>query len=163
MKELLDIYLEKRVKEMLVYGKSFDEKFKTYRDKAALLSEADIPDKELIKRLEEDNFELMATHKDFENISTEIEVILDIYKKTRQELPEGYKNIVKDIEGYTEPRRSNIYTFVVENGELVEREKGILKVRLKMVKESQAYKDLEKIREAEETEETKEAPKKKKK
>lgn len=143
MKKLTDIYLVNRLKELLIYQKVFKEFLKEFNEKEKQLKEkGEEPIKE---NIEEDSFKLLVLMEDGKKVAMEIEIIVELYRKTKQELPKEYEEITSKIEGFKEEKRSNLFTFVVDGDKLAEREKGLLKNRLKLTKASETYQYFNKV------------------
>lgn len=139
MKELTDIILVNRLKDLLVYKEHFVNKLRELNDKVGLLKEEGVSLEGIAEKLERERFELILLRDDTTKVAMEVEVIVELYKKTKQEFPEEYKTLTDSIEGYKEVKRSELFTFVIDSGQLVEREKGLIKTKLDLTKKSEEY------------------------
>lgn len=139
MKELIDKYLVQRLRDLVVYKDHFTNLTQTFNDKVGKLKEDKLSEQEINSKLEEDSFELIVLRDDLMKTASEIEIIVELYKKTQQELPEEYTEITSKIPDFKEGNRLSIFTFVVDGGKVVEREKGLLKTKLEFTRKSEVY------------------------
>lgn len=139
MKELIDTYLVTRTQELLVYRDHLNKKSKEYNDKVGSMKEGGMNVEDIGKKLEEENFELIVLLDDLKKVAMEVEILIELYRKTKTEIPQEYKEIVAKIPDYKENKRIDLFTFVVDGGQVIEREKGLLKTKLDLTKRSEAY------------------------
>lgn len=139
MKELIDKYLVQRLKDLMVYKDHFTNKNRLFNDKIGELKEAKKEDADINSLVEEESFELIVLKDDLLKTAAEIEIIVELYKKTNEELPQEYKEIINTIPDFKEDSRIKVFTFVVDGDKVVEREKGLLKTKLEFVKNSEVY------------------------
>lgn len=139
MKESIDKYLVQRLKDLVVYKDHFTSLTQTFNDKVGKLKEDKFSEQEINSKLEEDSFELIVLRDDLIKTASEVEIIVELYKKTQQELPEEYTEITSKIPDFKEGNRLSIFTFVVDGDKVVEREKGLLKTKLDFTRKSEVY------------------------
>lgn len=139
MKESIDKYFIQRLKDLVVYRDHFTTLTQAFNDKVGKLKEDKLSEQEINSKLEEDSFELIVLRDDLMKTAAEIEIIVELYKKTQQELPEEYTEITSKIHDFKEGNRLSIFTFVVDGDKVVEREKGLLKTKLDFTRKSEVY------------------------
>lgn len=139
MKESIDKYFIQRLKDLVVYRDHFTTLTQAFNDKVGKLKEDKLSEQEINSKLEEDSFELIVLRDDLMKTAAEIEIIVELYKKTQQELPEEYTEITSKIPDFKEGNRLSIFTFVVDGDKVVEREKGLLKTKLDFTRKSEVY------------------------
>ena len=139
MKESIDKYFIQRLKDLVVYRDHFTTLTQAFNDKVGKLKEDKLSEQEINSKLEEDSFELIVLRDDLMKTAAEIEIIVELYKKTQQELPEEYTEITSKIPDFKEGNRLSIFTFVVDGDKVVEREKGLLKTKLELTRKSEVY------------------------
>lgn len=142
MKDKIDKYLVKTLEDFLVYEKHFKDKVQEFNKKVTELEKNGKEKQEISKEVEEDSFEIIVLRDDMMKTASTIEVLVDFYRKTGQEIPKEYKEITSKIDGYEDRSRLEVYTFIVDRGKVVEREKGLLKSKLEITRKSQVYKEL---------------------
>ena len=139
MKEATDKYFIQRLRDLVVYKDHFTALTQAFNDKVGKLKEDKLSEQEINSKLEEDSFELIVLRDDLMKTAAEIEIIVELYKKTQQELPEEYTEITSKIPDFIEGNRLSIFTFVVDGDKVVEREKGLLKTKLDFTRKSEVY------------------------
>lgn len=139
MKESIDKYFIQRLRDLVVYRDHFTTLTQAFNDKVGKLKEDKLSEQEINSKLEEDSFELIVLRDDLMKTAAEIEIIVELYKKTQQELPEEYTEITSKIPDFKEGNRLSIFTFVVDGDKIVEREKGLLKTKLDFTRKSEVY------------------------
>lgn len=139
MKESIDKYFIQRLRDLVVYRDHFTTLTQAFNDKVGKLKEDKLSEQEINSKLEEDSFELIVLRDDLMKTAAEIEIIVELYKKTQQELPEEYTEITSKIPDFKEGNRLSIFTFVVDGDKVVEREKGLLKTKLDFTRKSEVY------------------------
>lgn len=139
MKELIDKYLVQRLRDLVVYKDHFTTLTQSFNDKVGKLKEEKLSEQEINSKLEEDSFELIVLRDDLMKTAAEVEIIVELYKKTQQKLPEEYTEITSEIPDFKEGNRLSIFTFVVDGDKVVEREKGLLKTKLDFTRKSEVY------------------------
>lgn len=139
MKESIDKYFIQRLRDLVVYRDHFTTLTQAFNDKVGKLKEDKLSEQEINSKLEEDSFELIVLRDDLMKTAAEIEIIVELYKKTQQELPKEYTEITSKIPDFKEGNRLSIFTFVVDGDKVVEREKGLLKTKLDFTRKSEVY------------------------
>lgn len=139
MKESIDKHLIQRLRDLVVYKDHFTALSQSFNDKVGKLKEDKLSEQEINSKLEEDSFELIVLRDDLMKTAAEVEIIVELYKKTQQELPEEYTEITSKIPDFKEGNRLSIFTFVVDGDKVVEREKGLLKTKLEFTRKSEVY------------------------
>lgn len=139
MKESIDKYFTQRLRDLVVYKDHFTTLTQAFNDKVGKLKDDKLSEQEINSKLEEDSFELIVLRDDLMKTAAEIEIIVELYKKTQQELPEEYTEITSKIPDFKEGNRLSIFTFVVDGDKVVEREKGLLKTKLDLTRKSEVY------------------------
>lgn len=139
MKESIDKYLVQRLRDLVVYRDHFTTLTQAFNDKVGKLKEDKLSEQEINSKLEEDSFELIVLRDDLMKTAAEIEIIVELYKNTQQELPEEYTEITSKIPDFKEGSRISIFTFVVDGDKVVEREKGLLKTKLDFTRKTEVY------------------------
>lgn len=146
MKELIDKYLIQRLRDLVVYKDHFTNLTQAFNDKVGKLKEEKLSEQEINSKLEEDSFELIVLRDDLMKTAAEVEIIVELYKKTQQELPKEYTEITSKIPDFKEGNRLDIFTFIVDGGKVVEREKGLLKTKLEFTRKSEVYNKFKKMK-----------------
>lgn len=146
MKEKLDKHTTRRIKDLVIYQNTFKEEAQQFNNKVGSLKESGEEIESIGKTLEKDNFNLIVMREDLKNVSMEVDTLIEIYKKTGEDLPKEAKEIVDNMEGYTEPNKLAMYTYIVDSDRLVEREKGLVKTKLDLTKKSDMYKKLKNVK-----------------
>lgn len=139
MKESIDKYFTQRLRDLVVYKDHFTTLTQAFNDKVGKLKDDKLSEQEINSKLEEDSFELIVLRDDLMKTAAEIEIIVELYKKTQQELPEEYTEITSKIPDFKEGNRLSIFTFVIDGDKVVEREKGLLKTKLDLTRKSEVY------------------------
>lgn len=139
MKESIDKYFTQRLRDLVVYKDHFTTLTQAFNDKVGKLKDDKLSEQEINSKLEEDSFELIVLRDDLMKTAAEVEIIVELYKKTQQELPEEYTEITSKIPDFKEGNRLSIFTFVVDGDKVVEREKGLLKTKLDFTRKSEVY------------------------
>lgn len=139
MKESIDKHLIQRLQDLEVYKKHFESLTLKFNDKVSKLKEEELSEQEINTKLEEDSFELIVLRDDLMKTASEIEIIVELYRRCDQELPEEYTEITSKIPDFKEESRLNLFTFIVDRGKVVEREKGLLKTKLEFTRKSDIY------------------------
>lgn len=139
MKELADKHLVQRLKDLITYKDHFKNLVEKFNEEVKNLKEQGVAEKEVNTQLEEKSFELIVLRDDLLKTASEVETIVELYRKTNEDLPDEYKDITSKIPDYKEGSRLDVYTFVVDGDKVVEKEKGILKSKLELTRKSDVY------------------------
>lgn len=134
MKDKTDQYIVQKLKNLTVLKNAFLKKFEQYKDVVGAASEDMDSDK-----LEELNFELLLVDADVKFASSEVVSLYTMYKKLEEELPAEYIEIIKENKDLKNVISDELYTFRVEDGDIHEREPGIVQSKLKLTRSSDVY------------------------
>lgn len=140
MKESLDKHLIRILQDLMIFNEHFKSKQQSYNDKVGLLKTDNKSIEEISSQLEDEGFELIVLRDDMTKIATEIEIIVELYRKFQEDIPEEYTKLTSEIPKFKENKRLELFTFVVDGTNVVEREKGILKTKWELTKKSPLYK-----------------------
>lgn len=144
MEDKIVEYLKHRAHRFQLLRAACNDKIRELGEMSDKIKEE--PTLELNKDYEYDHMYLLLLQTDKNRTALEFNVVKDLAKKLEVDFTEEVSKTIEDLDVTEMDIPYEHPTFTIKSGEVVERDSGIVKVKLDLVRKSEAYKQMEELK-----------------